>query len=269
VPDFRLQPIVDLCTGGTVGLELLAGQYRCPEWTDAQWREWYGRTADVLERYAPAHLLVFVNVTGQQMLDPDIRAGLLRCARVRCTVLEWTEEPYRCNLPGVVDAIEAMSPYLAALAIDDVGDGLDGIGRTMDLRPNFVKLSMKLVWHARTRPEFLRHVGDLFAGMGAEVIAEGIETPEDLELVRDSGVRYGQGYLLGKGAVDEAGKEVVVQRVSESVVRFTQTGPSPALFCGSELCLGRAAARCKPFGGRPAMYPTESLPEQEKKVLVR
>lgn len=252
--DFRLQPIVDLYSGATVGLELLAGQLSCPDWDAQQWRAWYARLPDILGRYAPEFMLTFVNATGLQILDPEIRDSLLRCASRRCVVLEWTENPQPCDLASVIDTIQVMSPAFAALAVDDVGDGIDGIGRTLALSPNFAKLSMKLLWHARFRPAFLQHIGDLFSGMGAAVIAEGVETQNDLALARASGVRYGQGFLFGAGHVDDSaghagGPNKNGEAPPEMIVRFAPAINRSSLTCGSPLCRGRRAM-CKPFPPR-------------------
>ena len=51
----------------------------------------------------------------------------------------------------------------------------------------------------RADPRFLRHLRDLFEGVGALVIAEGIESPGDLERARAAGIRYGQGYYFTRG----------------------------------------------------------------------
>ena len=192
-------------------------------------------------------MLTFVNATGLQILDPEIRDSLLRCASSRCIVLEWTEDPQPCDLANVIDAIDVMRPAFAALAVDDVGDGIDGIGRTLALSPNFAKLSMKLLWHARSRPAFLQHIGDLFSGMGAAVIAEGVETQNDLALALASGVRYGQGFLFGAGHVDGPEKGGITS--NDLVVRLPPAINRSSLSCGSALCRGRRAM-CKPFPPR-------------------
>jgi EAL domain-containing protein (putative c-di-GMP-specific phosphodiesterase class I) len=87
-----------------------------------------------------------------------------------------------------------------ALAIDDIGSGYDGIGRALQVRPAFAKLDMSLTHLARrVDPRFLRDLHDLFEGVGAQVIAEGIESAGDLEWVRAAGIPYGQGYHFTRG----------------------------------------------------------------------
>lgn len=204
-PHFRLEPIVDLVSDETLGFELLAGADRCPDWTDGGWRTWYARMADLFRAHIPASVRVFVNVDAHQALDPAIIEGLLAIPGRDRLVVEWTEH----IRPGLhaADFREASACAFArltqagfALAIDDVGSGYDGIGRALQVRPAFAKLDMSLTHLARrVDPRFLRDLRELFKGVGALVIAEGIESPGDLERVCAAGIRYGQGYYFTRG----------------------------------------------------------------------
>ncbi|GGJ12865.1 hypothetical protein GCM10010885_22710 [Alicyclobacillus cellulosilyticus] len=49
-----------------------------------------------------------------------------------------------------------------------------------------------------TKRDIVKAIRDVSAGFGATVIAEGIETMEELHAVRQCGVEFGQGYLLGR-----------------------------------------------------------------------
>ena len=120
-------------------------------------------------------------------------------------MVEWTER----ICPGLhaadfceasARAFEPLTKAGLALAIDDVGSGYDGIGRALLARPAFAKLDMSLTRLARrVDPRFLRDLNALFDGIGAVVIAEGIESHGDLEMVRGAGIRYGQGYHFKRG----------------------------------------------------------------------
>ncbi|WP_141265686.1 EAL domain-containing protein, partial [Moorella sp. E308F] len=69
------------------------------------------------------------------------------------------------------------------------------------LRPDFVKIDRSLVrgcdCHVSSRL-LLAQALEVCRYLGAEVIAEGIEKPGEMEVLLDLGVEYGQGYLLGK-----------------------------------------------------------------------
>ena len=65
---------------------------------------------------------------------------------------------------------------------------------------DIVKIDLSLVQGGAVRStsqEVVRTLKDLADRWGALVIAEGVETPEQLEFVRSLGIRAGQGYLLG------------------------------------------------------------------------
>jgi hypothetical protein len=89
----------------------------------------------------------------------------------------------------------------AHLVIDDLGAGYSNLKLIADLEPKVVKLDRALVQdlHRSTRHQKLvAMVVHLCHELGAAVVAEGIETRDELSAVSDCGAQYGQGYLLGR-----------------------------------------------------------------------
>lgn len=89
------------------------------------------------------------------------------------------------------------------LVVDDLGAGHSNLKRVLDLEPKVVKLDRELVveLHKSGRQQVLvRSVTELCKELDASVVAEGIETLDELKAVRDCGVDYAQGYLLAKPA---------------------------------------------------------------------
>ena len=87
------------------------------------------------------------------------------------------------------------------LAVDDLGAGHSNLKRVLDLEPRIVKLDRALVTgldQSERQQILVRHVVRLCVELGAEVVAEGIETADELSAVIDSGAHYAQGYLLGR-----------------------------------------------------------------------
>lgn len=87
------------------------------------------------------------------------------------------------------------------LAVDDLGAGHSNLKRILDLEPRIVKLDRALVTgleKSKRQQILVRHVVRLCEELGAEVVAEGIETPDELSAVVDSGAQYAQGFLLGR-----------------------------------------------------------------------
>jgi len=89
----------------------------------------------------------------------------------------------------------------AHLVIDDLGAGYSNLKLIADLEPRVVKLDRALVQDLHRKPrqqKLVSMVVHLCNELGAAVVAEGIETRDELSAVCDSGAQYGQGYLLGR-----------------------------------------------------------------------
>ena len=70
----------------------------------------------------------------------------------------------------------------------------------MEIAPDYMKADMTLVRGIDTDPprrEVVKGLSGVAERIGAEVIAEGIETEEELRVVRELGIRFGQGYIFG------------------------------------------------------------------------
>jgi EAL domain-containing protein (putative c-di-GMP-specific phosphodiesterase class I) len=120
----------------------------------------------------------------------------------RDVVLEITEHVEIGDYRDLVGAL-ALVRSRARLAVDDAGAGYAGLRHILELRPQFVKLDLSLVRNIDTDPARQAMVAGMahFAqNSGCELIAEGIQTEEELtELVR-LGIELGQGYLFGRPA---------------------------------------------------------------------
>lgn len=91
----------------------------------------------------------------------------------------------------------------AELVVDDFGTGFSDMDRVLALRPSVVKLDLSLVRDVDRSPMQQSYVQGVIArchALGARVVAEGIETTEELVTVRALGADLAQGYLLGRPA---------------------------------------------------------------------
>jgi EAL domain-containing protein (putative c-di-GMP-specific phosphodiesterase class I) len=87
------------------------------------------------------------------------------------------------------------------LAYDDFGTGQARLAELTEVPPDFVKLDMALIRGidgAKARQELIHALNRLSSDLGVQVIAEGIETPEEAKTCQQIGCRYGQGFLLGR-----------------------------------------------------------------------
>ncbi len=89
----------------------------------------------------------------------------------------------------------------ASLVVDDFGAGYSNLLRIVDLGPDIVKLDRALIHGIDANPrqqKLVAGVVRLCNEMGARVVAEGIETVDELRAVIDSGAQLGQGFLLAR-----------------------------------------------------------------------
>lgn len=87
------------------------------------------------------------------------------------------------------------------VAIDDVGTRHANLETVMALRPHFIKISDVLtrgVARSTVKKEMLRSLAHIAEAIDAVIVAEGIETIDDLVALRELGIRYGQGYYLAR-----------------------------------------------------------------------
>lgn len=89
------------------------------------------------------------------------------------------------------------------LVVDDLGAGYSNLKYIADLHPRVVKLDRDLVAGLTRDSRLFKLVSGIVVlckQLDAMVVAEGIETPEELDAVIASGAQYGQGYLLARPA---------------------------------------------------------------------
>ena len=87
------------------------------------------------------------------------------------------------------------------IALDDVGAGHSGLNRVVNTTPDYLKADIELVRdiHKYKKKEIMmKLLLDYCNVTGAILIAEGIETAEELECLHSLGVHYGQEFFLGK-----------------------------------------------------------------------
>lgn len=109
--------------------------------------------------------------------------------------------------------IGKIKQWNSKLAIDDFGSGYNNESVLLDVTPDFVKIDMDIVQGVEfdpNRKEIIKNLTSYAKSRGIKIIAEGIETREQLECVLGLGVDYVQGYYLGR-------PEFIPQKLKEEV----------------------------------------------------
>ncbi len=92
---------------------------------------------------------------------------------------------------------------IGADAIDDVGTGYSSLHSITEIQPDFLKIDISLIKNVHQsliKQHLVQSLLQVGARIGAQVIAEGIESEEECRTLRALGVRYGQGYYFARPA---------------------------------------------------------------------
>lgn len=150
---------------------------------------------------------LFINTFPTTMHDPEFKGSyldqLLEQNQMKGTniVFEITERFAIENYALFKQEQTYYSRLGFDLAVDDIGTGYGSLEAIANLKPQFVKVDISIIRGIHENPvkvELLRAIRDIGAKVNAKIVAEGIEVPEELEVVRNLGIDYGQGFLLGR-----------------------------------------------------------------------
>ena len=135
-------------------------------------------------------------------------------------VLELTEREAVEDMSRLRESIAACRAAGFRLAADDVGAGNAGLRLLSQIRFDIVKIDLSLVQVGvleESSRAVLRALRDLADRWGATIVAEGVETPIQLEVVRGLGIAAVQGYLLGRPGDRPRADDVKVDELIESI----------------------------------------------------
>ena len=145
---------------------------------------------------------LFVNIHANELLDDTLFDESSPLARhARRVVIEITE---RDALDGVKDArarVRRLKERGFRIAIDDLGAGYAGLTSFAVLEPDLVKIDMSLVRNVHLEPakrKLVRAIVSLSSDLGMAVVAEGVETPEERDVLIDQGCDLLQGYYFAR-----------------------------------------------------------------------
>ncbi len=101
--------------------------------------------------------------------------------------------------------IRCIRKYKGLVAIDDFGSGYNSESALLNMEPDIVKMDMDLVRHIHkdtNRQIILRNLIDFSKRNHIEILAEGVETAEELEYLIESGVHLFQGYYIARPHIE-------------------------------------------------------------------
>ena len=207
------QPVIDVALGKVVGYEALArfnGEpARAPD-------VWFNEAHDVqlglrLETVAfdkalaalsaiPADAYLALNASPQMILSGTLARALATAPLARL-MLEVTEHSSIPDYGVLSEALAALRKGGLRLAVDDAGSGYASFRHILKLKPDVIKLDQSLIRDIDIDPGSRALAAALItfaAQTGSGVVAEGVETEDELATLRTLGVSTAQGFLLGR-----------------------------------------------------------------------
>ncbi|MHB1400287.1 MAG: GGDEF domain-containing protein [Trichloromonadaceae bacterium] len=215
------QPIVDFKAGGIFGYEaFVRGPSDSPLHAPATLFE----TADRCGLLGEIELLcletharnfsrqqlpgkLFLNASPATLADPDFPRGFARRLLKKLglcpdeCVIEITENQPVHDFDSFRRALSYFRELGFSVAIDDLGAGYAGLRLWSELRPDYVKFDRHFIQglgEDHCKQQFIHSLQEIANGLGCRTIAEGIETADELQLVRSLGVSFGQGHILSR-----------------------------------------------------------------------
>ena len=169
--------------------------------------EWVLREACAEAMKWPDHIKVAVNVSGEQLLDPQFASTVVSALAMtglpaRRLEIEVTESIFLRDAATARITLEQIMALGCSIALDDFGTGYSSLGYLRTLRFSTIKVDRSFVQGASQRnPESLaiiRAVVAMAESLGVTTTAEGVETEAELEVVRSLGCTKIQGFYFGR-----------------------------------------------------------------------
>ncbi len=235
------QPIISIINGSVLGYEALSRITCESEFTNPNMlfiaageynRLWdlelLCRTKALEAAYrfinSPFNKKLFINVNPNIMHDENFKTGFtkefLRQYKIEPNniIFEITERNVIADMSGFISTINHYKSQNYKIAIDDAGSGYSGLNLISEVNPNYLKLDMNLIRCINTdnlKYAIVKGMVEFSKVSNVELIAEGIETYDELASLVNLGIQYGQGYFIQKpDAMIKDIKQDVLQAVN-------------------------------------------------------
>ena len=203
------QPIVELSTGRVVGAEALTRFTQ----DDRGPLAWFAEAATVglgveLELAAVSAALAAFETSSDTFLALNFSPsafdgvlGVITRGDPGQIVVELTEHIAVADYAALQEMITKLRRHSVRIAVDDTGSGVSSLRHILEIRPDIIKLDLMLTIGIDTDPvkqALAQALASFATRIDTPVIAEGIETAEQMQTVADLGIGLGQGFHLGR-----------------------------------------------------------------------
>jgi diguanylate cyclase (GGDEF)-like protein/PAS domain S-box-containing protein len=204
-------------------------------------------------------LTVSVNLSGKQFMQPDlikVIEGILKETGMdaSCLKIEITESAIIENIDAATEILRQLKSLGIRILLDDFGTGYSSLSYLHRFPIDTLKIDRSFVsrMHLPKNAEIVRTIISLAVNLGMDVIAEGVESREQIIQLTGLGCQYVQGFLLSKPVDGLAMQELIAQTHQQSL-----TQPTPPMTDGLS-DTGELAKALAVFHGTKELKPVAS-----------
>ena len=176
----------------------------------AEWREKFGIT-----------IPISVNLSRVDVFDPDLEARLHRLVAenaldARMLKLEITESAYTDNANQMIELINRLRSFGFEIEMDDFGSGYSSLNMLSCMPIDVLKMDMAFVRnieHSEKDFRLVELVLDIARYLKVPVVAEGVETQGQLDMLRKAGCSLVQGYYFSRPLPPEAFEKLIIKEM--------------------------------------------------------
>jgi len=211
-----------------IGLMLLIGHWVLEE-ACQQLRAWHSQ----FPQQPP--LTMSVNISGLQFADPGFVEQIIQTLTVAdldpATLrLELTESVWLNSTPAAITLFQQLNKMGIQLHIDDFGTGYSSLAYLQYFPIRMLKIDrtfLNKMSEGNNNQDRVRAVIAMAHDLGMETVAEGVETVEQLDQLKQFGCNYGQGYLLSR-PIDRASIEQLLDKIQLDQIDLAEAQASAA-----------------------------------------
>lgn len=162
--------------------------------------------AKKLNEYLHDKIVVSVNISAIQIMDKDFIGNIRSIINetgvsVECIGIEITETVLLKNIDENIDKIKELKDMGITISLDDFGSGYSSLNYIVMLPLSIIKIDKSFIWGMDVKEEYvklLKLIVDSAHSLSLPIVAEGVETERQLDILKEMKVDYIQGYLFSK-----------------------------------------------------------------------
>jgi EAL domain-containing protein (putative c-di-GMP-specific phosphodiesterase class I) len=187
--------------------------------TMQSWRKQFSLGSDIQ---------VSVNLSGYQINQPGLVAAVEEALASsdlppRCLSLEVTESSLIDNVAAAISTLKDVKALGVSLQLDDFGTGYSSLSYLRQFPIDVLKIDRSFIRKGSgslATPNLVRTIVMMGQDLGLDVVAEGIETPAQVEWLKRIGCTHGQGYYFSKPMDVPGAQQYLSQRMGRMPANF-------------------------------------------------